>query len=142
MKKVYRKNKEFKVIPENGTVLGKEPRKCISDELNEARDKDAILIEYAEDLIYAWMSCKDMMEPVVATAYCDPKDEFDEKVGLNVCEEKLDFKQHIQLAKRYSAIYRLLMETANYVYKKCETHLEKAEAINRDLIKTYGRMEL
>lgn len=139
MKRVTRKNKEFKIIPENRTVMGKEPRKYITSELNEARDKDAVLIECAEDIIYGWNG---WYEPIVATAYCDPKDEFDEKVGLNVCEEKLDFKQHIQLAKRYSAIYRLLMETANYVYKKCETHLEKAEAINRDLIKTYGRMEL
>ena len=139
MKRVTRKNKEFKIIPENRTVMGKEPRKYITGELNEARDKEAILIECAEHIIYGWNG---LHEPIVATAYCDPKDEFDEKVGLNVCEEKLDFKQHIQLAKRYSAIYRLLMETANYVYKKCETHLEKAEAINRDLIKTYGRMEL
>ena len=141
MKRVTRKNKEFKVIPENRTVMGKEPRKNISSELNEARDKDAILIECAEDLIYGWMSCEALMEPVFATAYCDPKDEFDEKVGLNVCEEKLDFKQHIQLAKRYSAIYRLLMETANYVYKKCETHLDKAKSINADLEK-YGRLPL
>lgn len=139
MKRVTRKNKEFKIIPENRTVMGKEPRKYITSELNEARDKDAILIECAEDMIYGWNA---LYEPVVATAYCDPKDEFDEKVGLNVCEEKLDFKQHIQLAKRYSAIYRLLMETANYVYKKCETHLEKAKSINADLEKTYGRLPL
>lgn len=139
MKRVTRKNKEFKIIPENRTVMGKEPRKYITSELNEARDKDAILIECAEDMIYGWNR---LYEPVVATAYCDPKDEFDEKVGLNVCEEKLDFKQHIQLAKRYSAIYRLLMETANYVYKKCETHLDKAKSINADLEKTYGRLPL
>ena len=139
MKRVFRKNKKFKVIPENGTVMGKQERKRIADEIYEATCKEAILIECAEDMIYGWHG---LYEPVIATAYCDPKDEFDEKVGLNVCEEKLDFKQHIQLAKRYSSIYRLLMETGNYVYKKCEEHLKKAEAINADLEKTYGRLPL
>ena len=138
MKRVFRKGKEFKIIPENRTVIGKQDKQEVYKDLDEATKKVGSIISYVEDLIYGW----DYVEPVVATAYCDPQDEFDEERGLNVCEEKLDFKQHIQLAKRYSSIYRLLMETANYVYKKCKAHLDKAKAINADLEKTYGRLPL
>ena len=77
-----------------------------------------------------------------AAAYCDERDTFDENVGMDVCAAKLDYKQHMKLAKRYDRAHRLLLETAHIVYGLCMKHYEKAQAIQDDMVKTYGRMPL
>ena len=51
-----------------------------------------------------------------AVAKCDERDEWDEKVGVDIAGEKLDLKNHTRLAKKYDQMHRLLLECANYCY--------------------------
>ena len=68
-----------------------------------------------------------------AVAKCDDRDEWDEKVGIDIAGEKLDLKNHTRLAKKYDQMHRLLMECATYCYAHCMHHYEKANKIEDDL---------
>ena len=147
MKKVTEKNKNFKIIPEANIVKGKTRRKYVCDELHGIKLLHRNVIWEAlmkEDNSYdtkCFVPYYDSID-LEAYAYCDRKDEFDEQIGLNVCAEKLDYKQHINLARQCARAYRVLMESADYLYKKCQFHLGKAQAIQDDLADTYGRMKV
>lgn len=144
MKKLNIKGKKFLIIPEARLVSGKKVAKHIIDDMiygvkyNEAN----IMATAAALLDIPFAVDFDTNCYVSANAYCDERDEWDEKRGIEVCASKLDMKNHRRLAKQYSRIYRLLMETANTVYMLCKLHLDKADAIEKDLVRHYGRMEV
>ena len=148
MKRKIRGNKEFKIIPEAKLVTGSMQKKCIADDyVYGIREVECAVISHTAaclgisvDEWVSWDSGEDLK--VHANAYCDERDEWNEKTGMEVCSSKLDMKNHYRLAKQYSRIYRLLQETAAVVYKLCEMHLKKANAIDDDLVKHYGRLKV
>ena len=145
MEKKIRGNKAFKIIPEARLVIGEGDKKYISDDfVHGVREEERYVIGDAAACLdiqyeYDWM---DEDTTIHANAYCDERDEWDEKRGMEVCSSKLDMKNHLRLAKQYSRIYRLLMETAATVYRLCEMHLKKSKAIEDDLVRHYGRLEV
>ena len=133
--------KEFKIIEEGRKVIGATEKKHVLDEVEDVSPRNTALISYM--LFYSYDD-ECLMGPlpsntIKATAYCDPRDEFNEDTGINVCSEKLDLKNHMQIAKKYDAMYRWLMECANVCYQKCEKHYKKAVAIEEDMARMYGR---
>lgn len=144
MKKVNIKDKRFKVIPEAKLVSGKKVAKHIIDDLKYGvKYSEADLMATAATILdIPFIDDFDSVDYISANAYCDERDEWDEKRGIEVCASKLDMKNHYRLAKQYSRIYRFLMETVNTVYKLCKLHLDKANAIEEDLVRHYGRMEV
>ena len=144
MKKVNVRNKEFKVIPEARLVQGKMVEKNIDNDLNAGiKEKYKELIRFAcgnyesnnilDVLLY------DKIRTVVANAYCDEKDEFDEKVGIDVCSEKLELKNHLRLARLYGKIAKDLSDAAMIANGFCTKHEAKAMSIEEDLVRMYGR---
>lgn len=149
MKKKIRGNKEFKIIPEAKIVVGAMPKKYIEDDfIHGVKEiQREIITEAAEqlDICYGedmWYFDAEENTTVQATAYCDERDEWNEKRGMEVCSSKIDMKNHTRLAKQYSRIYRLLQETSEVVYRLCELHVKKAKAIEDDLVKHYGRLKV
>lgn len=150
MKRVKKDNKEFKIIPEAKMVTGeKYPKLIESDFIYGVKEAERGVIGAAGDELdiiwdsYSWIDEDEEKEITIhANAYCDERDEWDEKTGIEVCSSKLDMKNHYRLAKQYSRIYRLLQETAATVYRLCELHLKKAKAIEDDLCNHYGRMKV
>lgn len=141
MKKVNIKGKKFKVIPEAKLVTGKKVAKQLIDDMKYGvRFNEADLI--ADTALILGISFFSNDDYITANAYCDERDEWDEKRGIEVCASKLDMKNHYRLAKQYSRICRLLMETSNTVYKLCKMHVDKAKAIEDDLVRHYGRAEV
>ena len=144
MKKVNVRNKEFKVIPEARLVQGKMVEKNIDNDLKAGiKEKYKELIRFASGnyesnnvldvLLY------DKIRTVMANAYCDEKDEFDEKVGIDVCSEKLELKNHLRLARLYGKIAKDLSDAAMIANGFCTKHEAKAMAIEEDLVRMYGR---
>lgn len=146
MKKLIIKDKLFKIIPEAKLVIGTTNKKYIEDDFNHGvRREESYIISDAANCLgihssFDWF--KDDDTTVYANAYCDERDEWDEKRGMEVCSSKLDMKNHLRLAKQYSRIYRLLQETAATVYRLCKMHVNKAQAIEDDLVNHYGRMKV
>ena len=134
MKKIKIKDKYFKVISEANIVQGSMMEKCIGKDLRKG-------IKPLNRLIIAWLIDNFYYQEnfVNATAYCDDEDEFDEKTGIEVCSAKLELKNHMKTAKLYDRIHRVLIETANIVAKLCMFHVDKAKAIEDDLVREYGR---
>lgn len=149
MKKLDIKGREFKVIPEAGIVQGEKEENWIRKDLRRGiKPVYKKLIEYAAFTIDrrhttdTYFGGVDGNPKTYATAYCDKNDEFDEKIGIEVCSAKLDLKNHRKLAKFYDRMHRILIETAVIVGKMCIEHDQKADAIESDLRKTYGRLSL
>ena len=138
MKKVTKKNKFFKVIPEAKLVIGEMRGTTVSNEVENAgiNYKQATLIQWASTVLG---QDYDMFSTIQGNAYCDERDEFDEHVGIEVASSKLDLKKHKKMAKRYWAIYRLLVDASTTAHKLYEKHHDKAQAITEDLDRHYGR---
>lgn len=155
MKKVYYRNKLFKVIPENNSVECKASFKDFPGDLKGIKEiydhiiKSAMVSLYPERYSYIVdgndneiVGIAAIADFVKATSHCDIKDTFDEHTGINVCSAKIEKKNHLKLAKMYDRLQCVLFETAFIAAKLCIKHAKKAEAIEEDLCKHYGRMPL
>lgn len=141
MKRKSIQNKNFKIIPEAKLVQGEMPEKLIAYDLTagiKSKYKDLILaasFEYEDD----WFPYDNV---ITANAYCDEKDEWDEKVGTDVCAAKLELKNHQKLAKKYDRIARDLQEACLIAQSYCIRHEAKAMSIEDDLIQYHGRLPM
>ena len=144
MKKISRKNKTFKVIPENKTVICEMDKRNIFDESLGGIPRD---IEYIIESAFRTLCHNDWdnwgfddeIETITAKAICDEHDEYDEEKGMAVAASKTIKKQHLQLARKYDRAHMALMEAANITRDKCMEHLKKVQAIDDDLVNYYGR---
>ena len=142
MKKLKIKDKTFKVIPEARLVQGEMPTKGA-----EYRDLRRGYKPLCKRII---INCIRAVAPDMyhydhithANAYCDEKDTFDERTGIEVCSAKLEMKNHKKMAKAYMRLHNVLIETANIAYGLCMEHADKAKAIEEDLVEHYGRMKV
>lgn len=132
MKKINIRNKTFKAIPEQKIVYGEMPLKWIDGDMKMGI-KDIYKL-----VIIAAVGEKNA-DTIKAKAYCDERDEFDERIGTEVCSSKLEYKNHIRLAKAYSRAFRILTEASYIAEKLCRRHFNKANAIEDDLIRHYGK---
>ena len=82
------------------------------------------------------------LSTIHANAYCDQNDEFDEKRGIEVCSSKLELKNHRKLAKWYDRAARDLQEASLIAQSLCIRHEDKAQAIEDDLVRHYGRLKM
>lgn len=146
MKRVEIGNKSFKVIPEARLVQGEMVEKSIEKDLKAGiKEVYKNLIRcasnnYVED--FNIVSLFNVVpNKIVANAYCDDNDEFDEKIGIDVCAEKLEMKNHIKLANILDRISRDLMDASLIAQSLCVKHDDKVKAIEEDLAKMYGRLE-
>lgn len=155
MKKIFYRNKLFKIIPENNTVEGKATFKDFPEDLKGIKEiydniiKSAMINLYPDRYSYVIddndneiVGIAMVVDSVKAKSHCDIKDTFDEHTGINVCSAKIEKKNHLKLAKMYDRLHRTLIETAIIVAQLCIKHTKKAEAIEKDLCDHYGRMPL
>lgn len=143
MKKVVKHNKIFKIIPEAKLVIGEAMGECPANIYKEFSET-GITEEERYVIRAAWsiLGMDIFDHPLRANAYCDERDEFDEKIGVEVAASKVDLKKHRKMANKYSRLYFLLNKAASTVYKLFLKHCEKANAIETDLENYYGRLSL
>lgn len=138
IKKVNIKNKDFIVVPEGRIVKGEMAERKVRDDLKMGIKplyrRLLKLVAEDEELDNGYD-----FDNIKAVAYCDEDDEFDEKAGIDVCGAKLDLKNHRKLERLYRKICDTLMEVELIALHMMEVHKHKAEAIEEDLRKTYGR---
>ncbi len=134
MKKIGRKDgKSFKVIEENRTTYGTSPRRKMMDELCSILTEDELDV-LPSFIVYDFYSYIDNK----AQATCDDKDEFNEKIGMDVVAAKLDMKDHMRMAKNYDRALRVMNAAMRKLEDMCNKHMKKARAIRRDLEEYYG----
>lgn len=134
MKKIGRKDgKSFKVIEENRTTYGTAPRRKMMDELCSILTEDELDV-LPSFIVYDFYSYIDNK----AQATCDDKDEFNEKIGMDVVAAKLDMKDHMRMAKNYDRALRVMNAAMRKLEDMCNKHMKKARAIRRDLEEYYG----
>lgn len=144
--------KSFKIIPENKSVEGRLFGKWVSHDLKEGiKPIYRFIIDAASDKLMLQSVIGDEIGideegnifPVIyGTSYCDKDDEFNEKIGIDVCSAKMELKNHRKLVKFYKRLHKVLMETMMIVDDWCIKHQEKADAIDRDLVEYYGRGQI
>ena len=150
MKLIDNGNKVFKVIPEGKRVEGYLLGKWVGSDLKEGIKPiyKKIIKPLAEELTilnmndgsFYYNNYEEMLVPIInGKSLCDSHDEFSEKIGIDVCAAKMELKNHLKLAKLYSRMHKLLVETAIIVDAWCIKHQEKAMAIEDDLNNYYGR---
>ena len=144
MKKKSVRNKDFKIIPEAKLVQGRMQEKKVYQDLKAGiKGKYKHLIAEATDYYEAslWKMGHDYNE-ITANAYCDEKDEWDEKVGIEVCAAKMEMKNHRKLARMYNRIANDLQEACLIAQSYCVRHEAKAMAIENDLVEYHGRIPM
>lgn len=151
MKRIEVKGKEFYIVPEAGVVKGRMPLKWVENDLRHGiKPVYKRIISYGMGLIspssVLWNFIDNTLcwndQYVEAVAKCEPDDKFDETTGIGVCAAKMELKNHLKLAKAYDRLHRVLVETAVIVGEYCIKHTEKANAIEDDLVKYYGRKKV
>lgn len=143
MKKIVKHNKIFKIIPEAKLVIGEAMGECPASIYKEFTETGITEEErYVIKAAWSVLGMDIFDQPLRANAYCDERDEFDEKIGVEVAASKVDLKKHRKMANKYSRLYFLLNKTASIVYKLFLKHCEKANAIESDLENYYGRLSL
>lgn len=141
MKKIKERDKDFIVIPEAKMVKGEMATNYIYRDMQMG-----IKDEYRDIIASAAIGYGGKLRLIVpffdsikATSRCDERDEYSEKIGVEVCSAKMDYKAHMKAARIYDRVYRRLMETSEIVRRLLERHLKKAQAIEDDMARTYGR---
>lgn len=136
-KKVYKKYKEFTIIPEANRVAGVMMRKHWDEDYGDSSE----LPYSAYALINEILCDREVNAPnvVKAVAVCDERDEFDEKTGMDVCAAKLEKKNHEWMARNYEYAMNKLQEATKYAYDLWTKHNDKVMAIDSDLERYYGR---
>ena len=132
MKIIESGNKEFYISPEGKTIIGTMRRKKESayKDFSEIDDVTQSIIRYATD--------KDGSVNVYSAAVCKDPDEYDEKIGMDICASKLELKNHRWIADKYAAAYKRLRKAADSAFELHCKHLNKALAIEKDLKEYYG----
>lgn len=144
MKKVTIKGKTFKIIPEAKLVQGEMMEKGYEKDLRIGiKPIYKSIIAFAIRLDeYLRRHTFNEEKTIRANAYCDENDIWDEKRGLEVCSAKLELKNHRKLAKMYDRVSRDLQEAALIAQSFCFRHEDKAQAIEDDLCRTFGRLKV
>ena len=145
MKKVRIKDKKFKIIPEAKLVQGEMAEKGYERDLRigiKPIYKSILRHAALYDVTFRRKNYLNMPEEIHANAYCDENDTWDEKRGIEVCSAKLELKNHRKLAKMYDRVSRDLQEAALIAQSFCFHHEDKAQAIEDDLCRTYGRLKV
>lgn len=132
MKTIESGNKEFYISPEGKTIIGTMRRKKGSTykDFSEIDDVTQSIIRYATD--------QDGSVNVYSAAVCKDPDEYNEKIGMDICASKLELKNHIWIANKYKAAHKRLQKAANRASELYYKHLNKALAIKTDLEEYYG----
>ena len=134
--------KTFKIVPSIKYVEGQMLGKDFLDDLKAGIKydiKDLVAIAMA-----GTKNIKGFFDTYVvkASAYCDEHDEWDEKIGMDVCAAKMELKNHLKLAKRYHKASDNLVEASHVADDLAIKHETKAMSIEEDLQKYYGRLAL
>jgi len=144
MKRIKIKGKEFKVIPEAKLVQGEMLEKSYANDLRigiKPIYKSILRHAVLHDEVFRRHTLNET-NIIHANAYCDENDTWDEKRGIEVCAAKLELKNHRKLAKLYDRISRDLQEAAIIAQSFCFHHEDKAQAIEDDLCRTFGRLKM
>lgn len=143
MKEVKIKNKKFKIIPEAKLIKGEMYEKGYEKDLRIGiKPIYKSIIAFAAVLDRFMRTNTDGAKLISAYAYCDEKDTWDEKRGIEVCSAKLELRNHRKLAKAYNRISRDLQEAALIAQSFCIRHEDKAQSIEDDLCRTFGRLKV
>lgn len=138
MHKVVKNKKEFKIIPEARLVSGaKMPRRYI----RRCRGDFTSVEQGIIDVIALRSKEAEHFENgiIYANAYCDEKDEFDENVGVEVAEAKLDLKEYKRMAHQCDRVINILLKLVVKMTESKKKYEKKIEAIEDDLARMYGR---
>ena len=144
MKKVTIKGKAFKIIPEAKLVQGEMKEKGYEKDLKIGIKPIYKAIVAFTIRFDGYLRRHPLNETklIHANAYCDKNDIWDEKRGIEVCSAKLELKNHRKLAKMYDRVSRDLQEAALIAQSFCFHHEDKAQAIEDDMVRTWGRIPL
>lgn len=146
VKFVERGSKKFKIIPEIKVVEGRMDEKHFDDDLKFGITPRIKELVYCAAKYYRTKPKKrnnKIEDPyITGYAYCDEYDEFDEKVGIDVCAAKMELKNHLKLAKKYRKASDDLVEASHVADDLAIKHETKAMAIESDLVRYYGRLSL
>jgi hypothetical protein len=124
--------KNFKVIPENKIVVGGMYTGGIWMEFVDTCTADEI------NCLPEFIINDSVVSKVNAIAKCDPKDTWNEKVGIDVASAKLDMKEHKRRVRKCERLLKVLNSLTKKTEEICYKHRAKATAIEDDLRKYYG----
>ena len=128
--------KTFKVIPENKVVIGEMIAPAIWSEFFDVCTDDEI--DCLPEFILKDPMSNGVISTVKAVAKCDPKDTWNEKVGIDVASAKLDMKEHKRKVRKCERLLKVLNSLTKKTEEICYKHRAKATAIEEDLRNYYG----
>lgn len=136
MKFVEKNNRKYRVIPEARKVICETQSYNIDNEWKHVNKATRALLCDANSYIKGLHN--GMFEAYQTTAYCDERDEFDEKKGMDIASEKADLYRHESYIKYYERMIELLNEAAFVCNDLLIKHETKAQNIQDDMVRFYG----
>lgn len=127
--------KIFKVIPKNRIVVGDGVQTSIEEELYDVCNSKEVSCIPAAFLDGPFFFDDEWNH---AVAKCDPRDEWNEKTGIDVVSSKLDYKEHMRKARRLEKTLVVMNSLMRKMEDLCQKHQKKAAAIRKDLEDYYG----
>lgn len=136
MELVKKNNREYKIIPENNVVICRTQKYSLTKEWETEKKKVKEILKTA-----AFQNDISAEEYYISKAFCDGRDEFDEKKGIDIASEKADLQRHVAAMKYYVRMITSLSDAVDACDKLFRKHSDKAQVIYDDMVKTYGWTE-
>lgn len=128
--------KEYIVKPEHGIVKAKASNRDVALDITYEFSGS----RFANAVVTDWdcFSFKDDKTHVLsAVAKCDKDDKFDERLGKDVADMKLDYKIHSRLLRQYRRCKNDLEKVIEEIDKKINYHTKKMWNIDSDYKRVY-----
>jgi hypothetical protein len=127
----------YYVKPEAGKVIGRTNNFIWQDFIDEATD--ALPTKYWNIFFsgYNYELAKTDGNYIKAIATCSDDDKWDEKIGKEIVNSKLDMKVHQRLAKKCRQFSETYFTLCKRFAELAEKHEKKADAIKNDLERHY-----
>lgn len=129
--------KSFKIIPEHNIVVGEGVQTSLFDELSNVCTETELDF-MPVSIVFDGIASDGGENNNYAKTKCDPRDEWNEKTGIDVCSAKLDLKEHLRKARKLERALVLMNSVMRKMEDLCQKHKTKAKAIRKDLEDYYG----
>ena len=102
--------------------------------VKETEEKTSKMTSFLVNEIFQKLTMSKSSNPLYkAVAKCDNRDDFDEKIGIEIAATKSDLKYHIAMRKKYMRVLKVLRKACDEIESLAVYHQKKVRNIEDDI---------